>query len=1227
MDTSSSEVNPLDALAEEFVARHRRGEHPTVEEYAARIPALAGEIRELFPGLLLMEGVRPDREQSTSPFAGGVPAADGKQLERLGDYRILREVGRGGMGVVYEAEQESLGRHVALKVLPAHMQLDAQRLQRFRREARAAGSLHHTNIVPVFGVGDYQGLHYYVMQFIQGLGLDQVLRELHRLKEAPAPEPVPAPTELPPPKPSVTVSAQEVAQALLTGHLAPGLSHQMSATDSHAPASESRTPVASSSSDIRLPGQPEQSAVSPRGRPYWQSVARMGQQVAAALAYAHAQGTLHRDIKPSNLLLDTRGTVWVTDFGLAKASDSEDLTHTGDVVGTIRYMAPERFQGKSDSRSDVYSLGLTLYELLTLRPAYVEANREKLIRRLLSEDPPPPRKLNPEVPRDLETVVLKAMAREQDARYQTAADLADDLERFVEDRPILARRVGQVERLWRWCRRNPAVASLLALVATGLVAVAVGATLTASRFRSLAAQESATAADLRRASEQLGGTADRLRQAKDEADRARTRAETQAREIQRHARDLERLSEANALMQHAGSLQGQGKYAEAHAALSRALELRPDHSWLWGQRSNLYLLLGLFPEAVDDWARANALQEPSVPSAFANYALVRCYTGDAPGFRAACKRALERFGKTAEPAEIGNLVLIAALVAEPAVPAARLVGMAQVAVARLPAGTAMHLPMAAALFRAGRYAEAKQRLDDHVRANAQNLLHLPLLAMVNFRTGNLGEARRVLDLADQLNEQWTVARFDGAVGQWPVNWVTWLVFQIMHREAKVLIEKSPPAEDARLRILRSRALAALNQDAKVEAEYAAALKEQPANQEFRMRGFQMFGERGLWKRANGEYAAAVHLAPKDPQLHARAFRLYAEKGQWPLAETAHARAIALRPEDPAVQLERFGFHAFRDEWARADEEYARALRRRPRDAKLRAVAGSIYFTRNKFDKAEAALAAALRLDASDAQWWNNRAVCLYRQHKWSEAVAAGTQALRRVRDNPVFWANRGDAHAELGLWKQASGDFARAMSLSPFDATLRLKRALVDLQTGRTAEYQQLCSQARISLGNAQQGDVIAHVSLIFGLAPDGLSDYKPVLAVLKKWEDLRTKDYVYLVGYSAVLYRAGQFAEAVTQLDRAETLAPKGDVVAGMYRAMAEYRLGYTDQARQLLARALAASDIASLRQAAAVPQDQPGNEWQGRCWLELVRREAEALINSRQPRRDPHAWRTSPP
>jgi hypothetical protein len=180
--SDSSRDVVLERLAEEFVERHRRGERPPLSEYTDRYPELAADIRELFPALVQIERLKPATD-ATGAFEPTAASADGTRLERLGDYRLLREVGRGGMGVVYEAEQESLGRHVALKVLPPAALLNPRYLERFRREARAAARLHHTNIVPVFGVGEAEGVHFYAMQFIRGEGLDKVLADVRRLRQ------------------------------------------------------------------------------------------------------------------------------------------------------------------------------------------------------------------------------------------------------------------------------------------------------------------------------------------------------------------------------------------------------------------------------------------------------------------------------------------------------------------------------------------------------------------------------------------------------------------------------------------------------------------------------------------------------------------------------------------------------------------------------------------------------------------------------------------------------------------------------------------------------------------------------------------------------------------------------------------------------------------------------------------------------------------------------------
>ncbi len=419
MSDSSDDSDLFEVVADSFLARIRAGERPGIEEYATRHPALAEQIRDLFPALVMVEqelgpsGAEVDQggARRSAPLSAraGAPC-------QLGDFRIIREIGRGGMGVVYEAVQESLGRHVALKILPWSSTGDPSKLERFLREARAAARLHHTNIVPVFGVGEHEGTHFFAMQFIQGQGLDVIIEEVRRLRSS----------------------------ATQPGFLSGG------------------STVLSDHSDLTA-----------SERHYYRGVARIALQVAEAMAHAHDQGILHRDIKPSNLIMDAHGTVWVTDFGLAKADDSDGLTGTGDVIGTLRYMAPERFEGHSDPRSDLYALGATIYELLTLRPIFEGTSRGRLVDQIIQRDPVRPRTIAPRTPRDLEVICLKCLAKEPSNRYPTAAELAAELRRFLTGESIRARRSSSLERGWRWARRNPIVAGSLGVTAASLVAVAL----------------------------------------------------------------------------------------------------------------------------------------------------------------------------------------------------------------------------------------------------------------------------------------------------------------------------------------------------------------------------------------------------------------------------------------------------------------------------------------------------------------------------------------------------------------------------------------------------------------------------------------------------------------------------------------------------------------------------------------------------------------------------------
>jgi WD40 repeat protein len=255
------------------------------------------------------------------------------------------------------------------------------------------------------------------------------------------------------------VTASSLAERLLTGRFClptPG------ETTAPVPASEKAAPeTAGPDSSVAPLGGKEQGD-------YYRVTARIGAQVAGALACAHKQGILHRDIKPSNLLIGLDGQVWVADFGLAKVVESGDASRSQDLAGTPRFMAPERFDGWSDRRSEVYALGVTLYEMVTLRPAFPARDRAQLIHQILHDDPPSPRRLDPRIPRDLETVIRKAMVREPAERYRSADELAEDLENFLAHRPLRARRSSIPDRAWKWCRRKPALAGLWLVLVLGL---------------------------------------------------------------------------------------------------------------------------------------------------------------------------------------------------------------------------------------------------------------------------------------------------------------------------------------------------------------------------------------------------------------------------------------------------------------------------------------------------------------------------------------------------------------------------------------------------------------------------------------------------------------------------------------------------------------------------------------------------------------------------------------
>ncbi|MFN0053822.1 MAG: serine/threonine-protein kinase [Planctomycetales bacterium] len=444
-------------VVQEYLAQWEIGDRPDRSAYVNRYPELAEAVSQCLAGLEL---VRAETPSSRSPSGGGRsplilhPGMEGA-ARPLGDFQIVRELARGGMGVVYEAVQLSLGRRVALKVLPFAATLDARQLQRFKNEAQAAALLHHPHIVPVFAVGCERGVHFYAMQLVDGQSLATLIRQLRR-------------------QAGRRVADESFPQAGVASSFLVGT----------APPSSSSGPLPGG---IALGREtPPPAAVSPfhtsfstqhagRQAGFYQTVARMMLQGARGLDHAHQFGIVHRDIKPANLLLDAQGTIWITDFGLAQFQTDTGLTRTGDIPGTLRYMSPEQASGQKtvlDPRTDLYSLGATFYELLTLEPMFDAPNLQLLLQRILHAEPRPLRQIDRSIPPELETIVLKSVSKSASDRYRTAGELADDLQRFLDHRPIQARRPTLIDRTRKWSRRHPSVIVagllLLTVVSVGL---------------------------------------------------------------------------------------------------------------------------------------------------------------------------------------------------------------------------------------------------------------------------------------------------------------------------------------------------------------------------------------------------------------------------------------------------------------------------------------------------------------------------------------------------------------------------------------------------------------------------------------------------------------------------------------------------------------------------------------------------------------------------------------
>jgi eukaryotic-like serine/threonine-protein kinase len=470
---SASPESVLARLMEDYLASCEAGRPLTAAELAARFPELASQVSACLASLDFIR-----RAAASEPIVSLPASSTAESPGQLGDFRIIREIGRGGMGVVYEAEQISLERRVALKVLPFAAVLDASQLARFKNEALAAAQLDHPHIVNVLGIGCDRGTHFYAMRYIDGCTLADLIEEQRQHQAAKGRE----------------KSGEQVANVESTA--------------------ANRPPPADTAAVAHSPTLP----LTPSRR--YRAMAALIADAANALHHAHEQGVIHRDIKPSNLMLDRKGKLWITDFGLAHVESGATLTMTGDLMGTLRYMSPEQVLGSRigvDHRSDVYSLAATLYELLALRPVFEGEHRATILNQIVRDAPKSPRHHDRSIPTELETITLKALEKNSSDRYATAEHFAQDLRCFLDNKPIRARRPGPLHVVKKWASRNASLVMIAAIASLILtLTLAVGAGL-------LWKERGHTHSALKKADENFHTAQTQRRQAEQFAEEVRTR--------------------------------------------------------------------------------------------------------------------------------------------------------------------------------------------------------------------------------------------------------------------------------------------------------------------------------------------------------------------------------------------------------------------------------------------------------------------------------------------------------------------------------------------------------------------------------------------------------------------------------------------------------------------------------------------------------------------------------
>jgi serine/threonine protein kinase/Flp pilus assembly protein TadD len=750
------------------------------------------------------------------PALALVASAEGPVSERpgtvIGPYKLLEQIGEGGFGVVFMAEQhEPVRRKVALKVIKPGMDT-RQVVARFEAERQALALMDHPHIAHILDAGQTaSGRPYFVMELVRGTPITDFCDQSH-------------------------LSVRQRLELFIN--------------------------------------------------------------VCQAVQHAHQKGIIHRDLKPTNVLVtlhDTVPVVKVIDFGIAKATgrqltDKTLFTNFAQMIGTPMYMSPEQAQLSGldiDTRTDIYTLGVLLYELLTGTTPF---DRERLrtaaydeIRRIIREEEPPRpstristlgraaqtvsanrqsdfKRLRQQFRGELDWIVMKALEKDRNRRYETVSALAADVQRFLNDEPVQACPPSWWYRFRKLARRNKRAFVMASALALAVLLGVIG--LAASNI--LIRQEQA-----------------RTQEEKERAEKAQQLAQQRAEEIRR---GLERLKTANALLDRGRYYTDEMRWDDAHASLAKAVQLRPDHASVWAELSEMHARLGLWELASADFARELELREPDSTMRWYRHALLRLHLGDVAGYRQVSRRMRRRFRGTSNMQFITEVVRTCALNPGPDADLGHLVESAQGPVDHEPRSWFHPYVLGIAHYRAGQYPQAVRRLRASLVGYPNwslRALSYPVLAMAHHRLGQATEARQALGEAARAIDRWTQEMYQrpgerhwvshlGAVGHWPIAWWDWLECRFYYREAKVLIDGSPPPEDPRVRILRARSFAGLRWHTKAESEYAAALKRLPHDPQIRLEAHRnrAYGSLHLrrWKQAAAAFARAGELQPDDAYL-------------------------------------------------------------------------------------------------------------------------------------------------------------------------------------------------------------------------------------------------------------------------------------------------------------------------------------------------------------------------